>query len=107
MTVAWVWVALPLLMADPPRVATNTPFFFNDTATTEIYSLSLHDALPISIVPEPDALVIVTVDPPELRLLPKASLARTVRTWVEEQMARVHDLTAVTANWGASAAPWT
>src|SRR5260363_480090 len=27
-------------------------FFFNDTATTEIYTLSLHDALPIS----PDAL---------------------------------------------------
>src|SRR5258707_7427772 len=26
-------------------------FFFNDTATTEIYTLSLHDALPIS--PEP------------------------------------------------------
>src|SRR2546421_5638693 len=25
-------------------------FFFNDTATTEIYTLSLHDALPISIV---------------------------------------------------------
>src|SRR6202008_5201071 len=25
-----------------------TFFFFNDTATTEIYSLSLHDALPIS-----------------------------------------------------------
>src|SRR5258707_6901162 len=24
-------------------------FFFNDTATTEIYSLSLHDALPISM----------------------------------------------------------
>src|SRR2546430_16067122 len=24
-------------------------FFFNDTATTEIYTLSLHDALPISI----------------------------------------------------------
>src|SRR2546428_6588472 len=24
------------------------PFFFNDTATTEIYTLSLHDALPIS-----------------------------------------------------------
>src|ERR1044072_4872563 len=27
-------------------------FFFNDTATTEIYTLSLHDALPIS--PRPD-----------------------------------------------------
>ena len=26
-------------------------FFFNDTATTEIYTLSLHDALPISISP--------------------------------------------------------
>src|SRR5260221_1881265 len=25
-------------------------FFFNDTATTEIYTLSLHDALPISTV---------------------------------------------------------
>src|SRR5258707_2281936 len=27
-------------------------FFFNDTATTEIYTLSLHDALPIWIAPE-------------------------------------------------------
>src|SRR5206468_12184059 len=26
-------------------------FFFNDTATTEIYTLSLHDALPISCTP--------------------------------------------------------
>ena len=26
--------------------------FFNDTATTEIYTLSLHDALPISLVNE-------------------------------------------------------
>src|SRR5438132_684356 len=26
-----------------------TSFFFNDTATTEIYTLSLHDALPISV----------------------------------------------------------
>src|SRR6185436_7392310 len=27
--------------------ATSIFFFFNDTATTEIYTLSLHDALPI------------------------------------------------------------
>src|SRR2546430_16972242 len=27
-------------------------FFFNDTATTEIYTLSLHDALPISRLTE-------------------------------------------------------
>src|SRR2546422_10624046 len=29
-------------------------FFFNDTATTEIYTLSLHDALPISFVRQPE-----------------------------------------------------
>src|SRR2546422_2378375 len=28
-------------------------FFFNDTATTEIYTLSLHDALPISTMRMP------------------------------------------------------
>src|SRR3989475_13174428 len=32
-------------------------FFFNDTATTEIYTLSLHDALPISIWSAAGALV--------------------------------------------------
>src|SRR6478735_12511997 len=30
-------------------------FFFNDTATTEIYTLSLHDALPISSCSTPTA----------------------------------------------------
>src|SRR5690349_22564768 len=30
------------------RPLSCTLFFFNDTATTEIYTLSLHDALPIS-----------------------------------------------------------
>ena len=30
------------------RVEPSVLFFFNDTATTEIYTLSLHDALPIS-----------------------------------------------------------
>src|SRR2546426_12536147 len=30
------------------RILTSSFFFFNDTATTEIYTLSLHDALPIS-----------------------------------------------------------
>src|SRR5258706_14822394 len=32
-------------------------FFFNDTATTEIYTLSLHDALPIFTAE--DAMVII------------------------------------------------
>src|SRR2546430_5640544 len=30
------------------RINSTSSFFFNDTATTEIYTLSLHDALPIS-----------------------------------------------------------
>src|SRR5258707_14208341 len=32
-------------------------FFFNDTATTEIYTLSLHDALPISFMAPVSRLV--------------------------------------------------
>src|SRR3712207_6367382 len=36
-------------------------FFFNDTATTEIYTLSLHDALPICILPAPRGLPQVEV----------------------------------------------
>src|SRR5258706_598243 len=31
----------------PPPAQLSWLFFFNDTATTEIYTLSLHDALPI------------------------------------------------------------
>src|SRR2546430_13405969 len=31
-----------------PHLLLSSFFFFNDTATTEIYTLSLHDALPIS-----------------------------------------------------------
>src|SRR2546426_12821837 len=38
-------------------------FFFNDTATTEIYTLSLHDALPISdMVRAPVKTLAVTSD---------------------------------------------
>src|SRR2546430_12292613 len=37
------WLILPL--RHPSKLVF---FFFNDTATTEIYTLSLHDALPIS-----------------------------------------------------------
>ena len=34
--------------ACPAGFSSYRNFFFNDTATTEIYTLSLHDALPIS-----------------------------------------------------------
>src|SRR2546426_4772102 len=45
---------MSFLLYAPDPLACSTPswyfsfFFFNDTATTEIYTLSLHDALPIS-----------------------------------------------------------
>src|ERR1017187_10941109 len=45
-----MWLQLPpvscRLYLDAPHVWSSL-FFFNDTATTEIYTLSLHDALPI------------------------------------------------------------
>src|SRR2546430_15448511 len=49
-------------------------FFFNDTATTEIYTLSLHDALPILVLTRQavkrQRLVDVLFDPAgELRIL--------------------------------------
>src|ERR1039458_5416423 len=34
-------------MSSKVNIPFLSPFFFNDTATTEIYTLSLHDALPI------------------------------------------------------------
>src|SRR3989304_4464495 len=37
---------LPVLLCGRGRFDRSS-FFFNDTATTEIYTLSLHDALPI------------------------------------------------------------
>src|SRR3712207_9420985 len=39
-------------------------FFFNDTATTEIYTLSLHDALPICGQRRPSASDPAPVHPP-------------------------------------------
>src|SRR2546426_4553552 len=36
------------MIADTLHFLSTVFFFFNDTATTEIYTLSLHDALPIS-----------------------------------------------------------
>src|SRR5216684_8912108 len=44
----------------------DSVFFFNDTATTEIYTLSLHDALPISAAVE--ITVIVAIARPAHRL---------------------------------------
>src|SRR5436309_10383087 len=47
-------------------------FFFNDTATTEIYTLSLHDALPISKGSSPRG-----ARPPVRRARPRSSSGGT------------------------------
>src|SRR6266498_3206809 len=39
---------ITLSLSRPKRTTSISCFLFNDTATTEIYTLSLHDALPIS-----------------------------------------------------------
>src|SRR2546428_13486662 len=45
LTTTWV---LDLAISKTQSSSICRIFFFNDTATTEIYTLSLHDALPIS-----------------------------------------------------------
>src|SRR5258708_35227368 len=53
-------------------------FFFNDTATTEIYTLSLHDALPISGIDFSDEQRYGSDRPPD-RAFAGAHLARSDR----------------------------
>src|SRR5256886_14721560 len=92
-------------------------FFFNDTATTEIYTLSLHDALPISLLEKyagvklakehqkadwsrrplsPAMLAYAAADTahlPALREQLRARLTALGRlAWAEEEFARLEDL---------------
>src|SRR2546422_878429 len=46
------------IISSMPLSSSSCFFFFNDTATTEIYTLSLHDALPISLLVNPPTAVI-------------------------------------------------
>src|SRR3712207_8240228 len=64
-------------------------FFFNDTATTEIYTLSLHDALPIYLLPASEA--------PQHTFLQHAQQLHLrrghhLRDLIEEQRAAVREL---------------
>src|SRR3712207_7008364 len=63
-------------------------FFFNDTATTEIYTLSLHDALPI-LPSLPDAPAPCLIRPIlERRLLLHLEAAHRCRLEVVSEVAR-------------------
>src|SRR2546427_3807265 len=69
-------------------------FFFNDTATTEIYTLSLHDALPISL----NAAWIVVWSSEEMignilqseRLLEKRGIEMKWQTFVDRKSTRLN-----------------
>src|SRR5260221_6642993 len=60
-------------------------FFFNDTATTEIYTLSLHDALPISPSACPAART--RARPGFLAFLPNAAHAPRRTEWISPSSA--------------------
>src|SRR5947209_16757799 len=65
------------------RLSSHTPFFFfNNTATTEIYTLSLHDALPIC---DDDALDAV------LDLVARAQILRQRGEIEPERLLRLGD----------------
>src|SRR3712207_7954447 len=49
-------------------------FFFNDTATTEIYTLSLHDALPILLAQGPAAHLVIATHSGPMRAFASAAL---------------------------------
>src|SRR2546430_10128451 len=63
-------------------------FFFNDTATTEIYTLSLHDALPISpgtpSCGPPDAAA------PDCPLLRRSFVSITRQLWLDGVRSEEH-----------------
>src|SRR5690349_22737964 len=64
-------------------------FFFNDTATTEIYTLSLHDALPISSrAPRRSAPARASLRSPPARAAPIERRARRSEEHTSELQSR-------------------
>src|SRR3712207_7271738 len=105
-----------------PAFSSNSYFlFFNDTATTEIYTLSLHDALPISTEDE-DPFILVLAHLVRARVLLRAgSLDRAAaevvaaearsmaisQAWWMAALARTRAaVTASASGWAASAPQW-
>src|SRR3712207_7835926 len=77
-------------------------FFFNDTATTEIYTLSLHDALPISGQPGLPAQAAGSgggaagsgrapgADAHALRDVQESARRRALRLWLDRKSTRLN-----------------
>src|SRR5258708_36089110 len=73
-------------MPDPH--STTVSFFFNDTATTEIYTLSLHDALPIY---QTGQGLVGTIDLQSVRPLSKSGRTMAVNGYYD--WTQLHQLT--------------
>src|SRR3712207_7680697 len=77
-------------------------FFFNDTATTEIYTLSLHDALPISHRTRPPTVFMTAVSGSTVVHGVSATTATSLRTMsscvalIGGEVGRAHVWTPVT-----------
>src|SRR3712207_8650040 len=65
-------------------------FFFNDTATPEIYTLSLHDALPISLLGEVDDRVGLPLEEQVQEPLVVLSDADVVEIYPVAEIGRAH-----------------
>src|SRR5437868_15517268 len=71
-----------------PRSFVSSLFFFNDTSTSEIYTLSLHDALPILAIrgfdsgsrPWPHSHTYRPISRPQRNLRPASSAASRARS---------------------------
>ena len=70
-------------------------FFFNDTATTEIYTLSLHDALPIC---ELMMQRVATPEEPEAEMLLPFLYNTNRDLYFKQEIGRAHVWTPVTVN---------
>ena len=66
-TIAWVWLPLPLMTALPSRVATKTPLPLAVGAVTVALYVPLPWSVTAPTLPLPEDRLIVTVEPPLVR----------------------------------------
>src|SRR2546430_16713961 len=71
-----------------PCTPSSRFFFFNDTATTEIYTLSLHDALPILL--ELDAAALWAVHNQLKAQLMRSIREQARRRWADQWKEALH-----------------
>src|SRR2546425_5399534 len=67
-------------------------FFFNDTATTEIYTLSLHDALPIWRTNRATPNTVSAATPPTKPIRRRSSMSSCLRSRSEEHTSELQSL---------------